>query len=76
MMPAEICWLLTFVNCRHAVLSKLTAMRTATVKLSVPLFAAFSGMAFLPEAITPRLVAASIMILGGIAMALTSKSRT
>ena len=59
----------------YAALSKLTAMRAATVQLSVPLIAAFGGVAFLSEAITPRLAAASATILGGIAMVLTSKSR-
>ena len=39
----------------YAALSKLTAMRAATVQLSVPLIAAFGGVAFLSEAITPRL---------------------
>jgi drug/metabolite transporter (DMT)-like permease len=60
----------------YAALSKLTAMRAATVQLSVPLIAAFGGVAFLSEAITPRLAAASATILGGIALVLTSKSRT
>jgi len=60
----------------YAALSKLTAMRAATVQLSVPLIAAFGGVAFLSEAITPRLAAASATILGGIAMVLASKSRT
>jgi drug/metabolite transporter (DMT)-like permease len=50
-------------------------MRAATVQLSVPLIAAFGGVAFLSEAITPRLGAASAAILGGIAMVLTSRSR-
>ena len=60
----------------YAALSKLTAMRAATVQLSVPLIAAFGGVAFLSEAITPRLATASATILGGIAMVLTSRSRT
>ncbi|SEA96890.1 DMT family transporter [Paraburkholderia sartisoli] len=59
----------------YAALSKLTAMRAATVQLSVPLIAAFGGVAFLSETITPRLVAASAAILGGIAMVLSSRSR-
>ena len=59
----------------YAALSKLSAMRAATVQLSVPLIAAFGGVAFLSEAITPRLTAASAAILGGIAMVLTSTSR-
>ncbi|RQH04392.1 DMT family transporter [Paraburkholderia dinghuensis] len=59
----------------YAALSKLTAMRAATVQLSVPLIAAFGGVVFLSEAITPRLAAASASILGGIAMVLSSRSR-
>jgi drug/metabolite transporter (DMT)-like permease len=59
----------------YAALSRLTAMRAATVQLSVPLIAAFGGVAFLSELITPRLAASSASILGGIAMVLTSRSR-
>ncbi|WP_341317751.1 DMT family transporter [Paraburkholderia sp. IMGN_8] len=59
----------------YAALSKLSAMRAATVQLSVPLIAAFGGVVFLSEAITPRLAAASAAILGGIAMVLFSRSQ-
>ncbi|SFI13606.1 Threonine/homoserine efflux transporter RhtA [Collimonas sp. OK307] len=59
----------------YAALSKLSAMRAATVQLSVPLIAAFGGVAFLSEAVTPRLVAASVAILGGIALVLSNRSR-
>jgi drug/metabolite transporter (DMT)-like permease len=57
----------------YAALSKLSAMRAATVQLSVPLIAAFGGVAFLSEAITPRLATASVAILGGIALVLASR---
>ena len=59
----------------YAALSKLSALRAATVQLSVPLIAAFGGVVFLSEAITPRLAAASAAILGGIALVLTSRSQ-
>jgi drug/metabolite transporter (DMT)-like permease len=59
----------------YAALRKLSAMRAATVQLSVPLIAAFGGVTFLSEAITPRLAAATVAILGGIALVLTSRSR-
>lgn len=59
----------------YAALGKLSAMRAATVQLSVPLIAALGGVVFLAEAITPRLIAASIAILGGIAMVLGHRSR-
>ncbi|MBW8844359.1 MAG: DMT family transporter [Burkholderiales bacterium] len=59
----------------YAALRGLTALRAATVQLSVPLIAALGGVALLSEAVTPRLLAASAAILGGIALVLTSKSR-
>lgn len=59
----------------YAALRNLSAMRAATVQLSVPLIAAFGGVAFLSEAITLRLVFASAAILGGIALVLKNKSQ-
>jgi drug/metabolite transporter (DMT)-like permease len=59
----------------YAALPWLSAMRAATVQLSVPLIAAFGGVIFLAEAITPRLAYASVAILGGIALVLLAKSR-
>jgi len=58
----------------YAALRHLTAMRAATVQLSVPLIAAFGGVAWLAEAITPRLMMASIAILGGIALVLAART--
>lgn len=58
----------------YAALRKLSAMRAATVQLSVPLIAALGGVAFLSEAVTLRLVVASVAILGGIALVLTGRS--
>jgi len=60
----------------YAALSRLSAIRAATVQLSVPLIAAFGGVVLLSEAITPRLLAASVAILGGIALVLATKSRS
>ncbi|RZI42611.1 DMT family transporter [Herbaspirillum sp. HC18] len=59
----------------YAALRGLSSLRAATVQLSVPLIAAFGGVAFLSEAVTPRLVAATVAILGGIGLVLTSKAR-
>ena len=59
----------------YAALNGLSAMRAATVQLSVPPIAAFGGVMFLSEAITPRLALASAAILGGVALVLSSKSR-
>ncbi|SDJ28846.1 DMT family transporter [Variovorax sp. OV700] len=59
----------------YAALARLSAMQAATVQLSVPLLAAIGGVLLLSEAITPRLAAASVAILGGIAIVLSQKSR-
>lgn len=59
----------------YAALKGLTALRAATVQLSVPPIAAFGGVLLLGEAITPRLVGASVAILGGIALVLASRAR-
>ena len=60
----------------YAVLPRLSAMQAATVQLSVPLLAAIGGVLLLSEAITPRLAAASVAVLGGIAIVLSQKSRS
>ncbi|MDN0073467.1 DMT family transporter [Crenobacter sp. SG2303] len=59
----------------YAALNGLSAMRAATVQLSVPLIAAFGGVFLLSESVTPRLATASAAILGGIALVLTSRAR-
>ena len=58
----------------YAVLPQLSALRAATVQLSVPLIAAFGGVVFLSEALTPRLTVATAAILGGIALVLIRRS--
>lgn len=58
----------------YAALAGLSPLRAATVQLSVPLIAAFAGVLLLGEAITPRLALASLAILGGIALVLTSRA--
>jgi drug/metabolite transporter (DMT)-like permease len=52
----------------YTALRGLNSTTAATVQLSVPVIAAFGGIAFLGEAITPRLLITSIAILGGIAL--------
>ncbi|WHZ12103.1 MAG: Permease of the drug/metabolite transporter (DMT) superfamily [Burkholderiaceae bacterium] len=59
----------------YAALRGLTAMRAATVQLSVPPIAALGGALLLAETITPRLLLASVAILGGVALVLLSRSR-
>jgi len=59
----------------YAALRGMQATAAATVQLSVPPLAAVGGVAFLGEPITLRLVAASVAILGGIALAIRSSGR-
>ena len=59
----------------YAALRGLNAMRAATVQLSVPPIVALGGALLLAETITPRLVLASVAILGGVALVLLSRSR-
>ena len=57
----------------YAALPALTAASAATVQLSVPVLAAMGGTIFMAEAVTPRLAIASVLILGGVALALLKR---
>lgn len=59
----------------YAALRGLTATRAATVQLSVPVIAALGGILFLQEALSLRLMLASLMILGGVGLAVIGKQR-
>ncbi len=58
----------------YSVLPRLSATRAATVQLSVPVIAALAGVILLGETLSVRLVLASVLILGGIGLALFAKS--
>ena len=58
----------------YAALRGLSASRAATVQLSVPVIAAVGGVLLLSEQMTLRLVSASIVTLGGIALVLMQKT--
>ncbi len=58
----------------YTALRGLTAMRAATVQLSVPVIAAFGGVLLLGEDVTLRLVIASIATLGGVWIVLRQKA--
>jgi drug/metabolite transporter (DMT)-like permease len=60
----------------YAALRGLTATRAAIVQLSVPALAAWGGVVFLGESLSLRLILAGALILGGIALAVTSRSKT
>ncbi|HSK67156.1 MAG TPA: DMT family transporter, partial [Anaerolineales bacterium] len=59
----------------YAALAGLTATRAAIVQLSVPVLAAWGGVIFLAEGISLRLILAGILILGGIALAITGRRK-
>ncbi len=53
----------------YRALPHLSTTQAAAVQLAVPVIAAFGGVALLGETLTARLVAASVGILGGLALA-------
>jgi len=57
----------------YTVLPGLSAFRAASMQLSVPVLAAFGGVLLLAESLTLRLVIASVMTLGGIALTLLGR---
>ncbi len=57
----------------YTALRGLSSTRAATVQLSVPVLAAFGGVIFLSEVVTPRLMIASVLILGGVALTVIEK---
>ena len=60
----------------YAALRGLTAVRAAVVQLAVPLLAAAGGVVLLNETVTLRLVVSTILVLGGIAMAIVGGARS
>ena len=54
----------------YKALKSLTTVRASVVQLVVPVLAAFGGVAFLSELVSARLFVASILILGGVALAI------
>jgi drug/metabolite transporter (DMT)-like permease len=57
----------------YSAIRGLKATHAATVQLSVPVIAAAGGIVFLGEAISVRLVIASVAILGGVALVVIEK---
>jgi len=58
----------------YTALPALRATSAATVQLSVPVIAAVGGVLLLGESVTPRLVLASVAILGGIALVIVERA--
>lgn len=59
----------------YAALRGLTATRAATVQLLVPVIASAGGVLFLQETLSSRLILASLMILGGIGLAVVGRTK-
>jgi len=60
----------------YTALPRLSAIAAGNAQLSVPVIAAFGGVLLFGEAITLRLSIASVLVLGGIALALRKGSRS
>jgi drug/metabolite transporter (DMT)-like permease len=58
----------------YTALPHLTAMRAATVQLSVPAIAAFGGVFILSEEVTLRLIVATAATLGGVSIVLAQRA--
>jgi drug/metabolite transporter (DMT)-like permease len=59
----------------YAALPSLAAIRAAIIQLSVPILAAAAGAIVLAEQVTTRLAIATLLVIGGIALALVAKQR-
>ena len=59
----------------YAALRRLTAIRAALVQLSVSPLAAGAGVLLLGESLSPRLLVAGTLVLGGIALAVAGRGR-
>ena len=59
----------------YAALRRLTAIRAALVQLSVSPLAAGAGVLLLGESLSPRLLVAGTLVLGGIALAVARRWR-
>ena len=59
----------------YRALQGLSAARASIVQLLVPCLAALGGVIFLAEAISLRLVLATVLVLGGISLALHARAR-
>lgn len=58
----------------YKALGSLTTTQASVVQLLVPVLAAFGGVAFLSEQVSMRLIGASTLILGGVALAILKRN--
>src|SRR5690606_413427 len=59
----------------YSVLPRLSRSSAAIVQLTVPVIAAVGGILFIGETLSWRLAIASVLILGGVAVAVTARPR-
>jgi drug/metabolite transporter (DMT)-like permease len=59
----------------YSALRHVSSLSAAIAQLTVPVIAAAGGVAFLSEAMSPRLAVASILTLGGVGLALSAQIR-
>lgn len=59
----------------YTALRSISSMQAAMVQLSVPVLAAAGGVLFLAESVSLRLIVSSLLILGGIFLAIFGKSK-
>ncbi len=57
----------------YSVLPRLAASIAAVAQLTVPVIALAGGVAFLGESVTAKLVAASVLVLGGVALSVAAR---
>ena len=60
----------------YAALRGLTTTRAAIIQLAVPILAAWSGVIFLSEHVSIRLIVAAVTILGGIGLTVLNRNKT
>lgn len=60
----------------YVALPNLTTAQAGVIQLFVPIIAAVGGVIFAGENITPRLIIAALLILGGITLVILGKKRT
>ena len=59
----------------YMALPALTGVQAGVLQLLVPVIAAIGGLAFVDEALSARLLIASVTILGGVLLVLTSEPK-
>ncbi|WP_204113326.1 DMT family transporter [Shimia biformata] len=57
----------------YAIIPALGPGRAAVAQLTVPVIATIGGVLFLAEAVTPQLLAAGVVVLGGVALSLSRR---